>query len=68
MVRLHLPGVAIDSADAADALAIAICHAHHLQSATHLTAAIAKAEGRALDVRADAARAVVARTIRSVGR
>ena len=29
MVRLQLPGVQIDSADAADALAIAICHAHH---------------------------------------
>jgi len=29
MVRLQLPGVQIASADAADALAIAICHAHH---------------------------------------
>ncbi|MBN2629038.1 MAG: crossover junction endodeoxyribonuclease RuvC, partial [Rhodobacteraceae bacterium] len=33
MVRLHLPGVQIAGADAADALAIAICHAHNLQSA-----------------------------------
>ncbi len=32
MVRHQLPGVVFDSADAADALAIAICHAHHLQS------------------------------------
>lgn len=32
MVRHQLPGVSFDSADAADALAIAICHAHHLQS------------------------------------
>lgn len=32
MVRLHLPGAAPKSPDAADALAIAICHAHHLQS------------------------------------
>lgn len=32
MVRLHLPGAAPQSADAADALAIAICHAHHQQS------------------------------------
>lgn len=32
MVRVHLPGVAFAGADAADALAIAICHAHHLQS------------------------------------
>lgn len=29
MVRLLLPGAAPESADAADALAIAICHAHH---------------------------------------
>lgn len=32
MVKLQLPGVRFGSADAADALAIAICHAHHLQS------------------------------------
>jgi len=29
MVRTLLPGAVIDSADAADALAVAICHAHH---------------------------------------
>lgn len=29
MVKLQLPGVKIAGADAADALAIAICHAHH---------------------------------------
>lgn len=29
MVRHLLPGVAINGADAADALAVAICHAHH---------------------------------------
>ena len=29
MVRMQLPGAAIQSADAADALAIAICHAFH---------------------------------------
>lgn len=40
MVRLMLPGVAPDSMDASDALAIAICHAHHLQSAGRLTAAL----------------------------
>lgn len=33
MVRMHLPGAAPASPDAADALAIAICHAHHAQSA-----------------------------------
>lgn len=33
MVKLQLPGVTLAGPDAADALAIAICHAHHLQSA-----------------------------------
>ncbi len=32
MVRMLLPGVEISSPDAADALAVAICHAHHRQS------------------------------------
>ncbi|MDO5657608.1 MAG: crossover junction endodeoxyribonuclease RuvC [Paracoccus sp. (in: a-proteobacteria)] len=32
MVGVQLPGVRFACADAADALAIAICHAHHLQS------------------------------------
>jgi len=32
MLRTLLPGVAIDGPDAADALAVAICHAHHLGS------------------------------------
>ena len=40
MVRLQLPGVVIAGADAADALAVAICHAHHLQSAGRLAAAL----------------------------
>lgn len=31
MVRVQLPGVTFEGPDAADALAIAICHAHHLQ-------------------------------------
>ena len=43
MVRLQLPGVEIAGADAADALAIAICHAHHAQSAGRLTQALARA-------------------------
>ena len=30
MVKMQLPGVAISGPDAADALAVAICHAHHL--------------------------------------
>jgi crossover junction endodeoxyribonuclease RuvC len=33
MVARLLPGVTIDGPDAADALAVAICHAHHLASA-----------------------------------
>lgn len=43
MVKLQLPGVKLAGPDAADALAIAICHAHHLQSANRLNAALAKA-------------------------
>lgn len=31
MVRVQLPGVTFEGPDAADALAIAICHAHHMQ-------------------------------------
>ena len=46
MVRLHLPGVALAGPDAADALAVAICHAHHLQSAGHLDRALARAAAR----------------------
>ncbi|SLN51068.1 crossover junction endodeoxyribonuclease RuvC [Roseisalinus antarcticus] len=43
MVRIHLPGAVLAGPDAADALAVAICHAHHLQSAGHLAAALARA-------------------------
>ncbi len=43
MVKLQLPGVQIAGPDAADALAIAICHAHHLQSAGTLAQALARA-------------------------
>jgi len=45
MVRLHLPGVEIAGPDAADALAVAICHAHQLQSAGRLQMALKKAVG-----------------------
>ncbi|NBO20791.1 MAG: crossover junction endodeoxyribonuclease RuvC [Rhodobacteraceae bacterium] len=45
MVRLHLPGVVLAGPDAADALAIAICHAHHQQSAGRLAAAVKRAAG-----------------------
>jgi crossover junction endodeoxyribonuclease RuvC len=39
MVARLLPGVAIAGADAADALAVAICHAHHLATARALKGA-----------------------------
>jgi crossover junction endodeoxyribonuclease RuvC len=35
MVKVLLPKAAFDTDDAADALAIAICHAHHRQSAAY---------------------------------
>lgn len=40
MVRMQLPGVEIAGPDAADALAIAICHAHHARSAAAISAAM----------------------------
>lgn len=43
MVRLQLPGVELAGPDASDALAIAICHAHHVQSAGHYEAALRRA-------------------------
>lgn len=45
MVRLQFPGVKIAGPDAADALAIAICHAHHSQSAGRLAEAVRRAAG-----------------------
>lgn len=41
MVRVLLPSALTPSADAADALAVAICHAHHRQSAERLARALA---------------------------
>ena len=40
MVKLQLPGVTLAGPDAADALAIALCHAHHLQGAGRLRMAV----------------------------
>ncbi len=40
MVRMQLPGVQIAGPDAADALAVAICHAHHLGPAGRRAAVI----------------------------
>ena len=45
MVRIQLPGIEIAGPDAADALAVAICHAHHSGTAGGLAAAIARAGG-----------------------
>jgi crossover junction endodeoxyribonuclease RuvC len=41
MVRVLMPRASFDSDDAADALAIAICHAHHRQSTAGRLAALA---------------------------
>jgi crossover junction endodeoxyribonuclease RuvC len=41
MVRALLPGASLESADAADALAVAICHAHHRGTRTAIERAIA---------------------------
>lgn len=43
MVRMQLAGAVIDGPDAADALAIAMCHSHHAQFSGRLEAALAKA-------------------------
>ena len=43
MVRVLMPKASFDGDDAADALAIAVCHAHHRQSATGRLAAAALA-------------------------
>lgn len=40
MVRVLMPKATFDTDDAADALAIAICHAHHRQSVTGRMAAV----------------------------
>lgn len=42
MVKIQLPGVELAGPDAADALAIAICHAHH-GGASALSSAVARA-------------------------
>lgn len=47
MVQRLLPGVAFTSADAADALAVAICHVHHAATAAAWAAAPTAAVARA---------------------
>ena len=44
MVRLQLPGVEIAGADAADALAIALCHAHFARAGDRFTEALRRAQ------------------------
>ncbi len=43
LVRMQLPGVELNGPDAADALAIALCHAHHARFRGRLAAALAGA-------------------------
>ena len=45
MVSLQLPGVKLLGPDATDALAIAICHAHHIQAGSHFQVALQRASG-----------------------
>lgn len=47
MVGMLLPGVDFASADAADALAVAICHAHHRQTQNRTLAGLRAASGMA---------------------
>lgn len=46
MVRTLLPASGAVTGDAADALAVALCHAHHHAAETRLAAALAVAEAR----------------------
>ncbi|MSO84972.1 MAG: crossover junction endodeoxyribonuclease RuvC [Rhodospirillales bacterium] len=48
MIRALLPGAALESADAADALAVAICHAHHRGTDNAIARALGH-EARGLD-------------------
>ena len=46
MVKTQFPGIILANADATDAVAIALCHAHHAQFSGRLDAALAKAAAR----------------------
>jgi crossover junction endodeoxyribonuclease RuvC len=39
MISLLLPGADVQTSDAADALAVAVCHAHHMATSRRLEAA-----------------------------
>jgi crossover junction endodeoxyribonuclease RuvC len=45
MIRMLLPGCGVEAADAADALAVAICHAHHVATSSRWQAAPRVAAG-----------------------
>ena len=45
MVQMQFPGVNFVGPDSVDALAVALCHAHHAQFSGKLDAAIARAKG-----------------------
>lgn len=45
MVKMLLPGAVADSADSADALAVAICHAHHRGTESRMAQAMAGRRG-----------------------
>ncbi|MEM8788865.1 MAG: crossover junction endodeoxyribonuclease RuvC [Pseudomonadota bacterium] len=47
MVRLQLGGLSLEGGDAADALALALTHAHHARFGNRLESALAAAERRA---------------------
>ncbi len=51
MVRTQLPTAKIAGPDAADALAIALCHAHHVQFSGRLDQALARADSKRARVR-----------------
>lgn len=44
MVEMLLPGCQVAGADAADALAVAICHAHHRATAVRMASAVVRAQ------------------------
>ena len=48
MVGHLLPGCSVEGEDAADALAVAICHAHHLQTDRIWSAALERADAKEL--------------------
>ncbi len=43
MVRMLLPGATLSTDDAADALAVAVCHAHHRETAANIARSATKA-------------------------